>query len=70
MIQLCQGTRALYLVAAKGTWGPGKGSVIARNKRWSWTLWPCLVNKNFQDSSSHRIFGRMYRALNIDENKN
>jgi len=31
---------------------------------------PCLVRKNFQDSPSHRIFGRMYEALNIDENKN
>jgi len=29
----------------------------------------CLVRKNFQDSSSHRIFGRMHEALNIDENK-
>ena len=33
-------------------------------------LRPCLVRKNFQDFPSHRIFGRMYRALNIDENKN
>jgi len=33
-------------------------------------LMPCLVRKNFQDSPSHRIFGRMYGALNIDENKN
>jgi len=31
---------------------------------------PCLVLKIFQDSSSHRIFGRMHGALNIDENKN
>jgi len=31
---------------------------------------PCLVRKKFQDSSSHRIFGRMHGALNIDENKN
>ena len=31
---------------------------------------PCLVRKNFQDSPSHRIFSRMYGALNIDENKN
>jgi len=33
-------------------------------------LKPCLVRKIFQDSPSHRIFSRMYRALNIDENKN
>ena len=33
-------------------------------------LRPCLVRKNFQDSPSHRIFGRMHGALNIDENKN
>jgi hypothetical protein len=33
-------------------------------------LRPCLVSKNFQDSSSHQIFGRMHEALNIDENKN
>jgi len=33
-------------------------------------LRPCLVRKNFQDSLSHRIFSRMYGALNIDENKN
>jgi hypothetical protein len=31
---------------------------------------PYLVRKNFQDFPSNRIFGRMYRALNIDENKN
>ena len=30
----------------------------------------CLVRKNFQDFSSHRIFDRMHEALNIDENKN
>ena len=29
-----------------------------------------LVRKNFQDSPSHRIFGRMHEALNICENKN
>jgi len=33
-------------------------------------LWPCLVLKNFQDSSSHRIFDRMHEVLNIIENKN
>jgi hypothetical protein len=33
-------------------------------------LMPCLVRKKFQDFSSHRIFGRIHRALNIDENKN
>jgi len=33
-------------------------------------LRPCLVRKNFQDSPSHRIFGRMHGVLNIDENKN
>ena len=31
---------------------------------------PCLVRKNFQDSSPHRIFGRMHGELYIDENKN
>ena len=31
---------------------------------------PCLVRKNFQDSPSNRIFGRMHGALNIDKNKN
>ena len=31
--------------------------------------WSCLVHKNFQDSSSHRIFGRMHGALNIGKNK-
>ena len=31
---------------------------------------PCLVRKNFQDSPSHRIFGRMHGVLNIDKNKN
>ena len=31
---------------------------------------PCLVRKNFQDSLSNRIFGRMHGALNIDKNKN
>ena len=30
----------------------------------------CLVRKKFQDSLSHRIFGRMHEVLNIDENKN
>ena len=34
------------------------------------SLRPCLVGKNFQDFPSHRIFDRMYRTLNIDENKN
>jgi hypothetical protein len=34
------------------------------------TLRPCLVRKNFQDSSSYRIFGRMHEVLNIDKNKN
>jgi len=29
-----------------------------------------VVRKNFQDFPSHRIFGRMHGALNIDENKN
>jgi len=33
-------------------------------------LRPCLVRKNFQDYPSHRIFGRMHGALNIDKNKN
>jgi len=33
-------------------------------------LWPCLVRKIFQDSPSHRIFGRMHEVLNIDKNKN
>jgi hypothetical protein len=33
-------------------------------------LWPSLVRKNFQDSLSHWIFGRMHGALNIYENKN
>jgi len=33
-------------------------------------LWPCLVRKIFQDSGSYRIFGRIYRVLNINENKN
>ena len=28
------------------------------------------IRKNFQDSRSHRIFGRMHGVLNIDENKN
>jgi len=27
-------------------------------------------SKNFQDSPSHQIFGRMHGALNIDQNKN
>ena len=31
---------------------------------------PGLVRKNFQDFPSHRIFGRMHGALNINENKN
>jgi hypothetical protein len=26
-------------------------------------------SKNFQDSLSHRIFGQMYGALNVDEKK-
>ena len=26
---------------------------------------PCLVPKNFQDFSSHRIFGHMYGARNV-----
>jgi hypothetical protein len=30
---------------------------------------PCLVLKNFRDSSSHQIFGDMHRALNVDEKK-
>jgi len=33
-------------------------------------LQPCLVRKSFQNSPSHRIFNRMYGALNIDKNKN
>jgi hypothetical protein len=34
-------------------------------------LRPCLVRKFFfQNSPSHRIFGRMHGALNIDENIN
>jgi hypothetical protein len=28
---------------------------------------PRLVSKNFQNSPSHRMFGYMYRVLNIDE---
>jgi hypothetical protein len=28
------------------------------------------IPKNFQDFLSHRIFGRIHEALNIDENKN
>jgi len=31
---------------------------------------PCLVLKIFQDSSSHRIFGRIHRALNINKKNN
>jgi hypothetical protein len=29
-----------------------------------------LVLKNFQDSPSHRMFGHIHGALNVDENKN
>jgi hypothetical protein len=28
---------------------------------------PISFPKNFQDSPSHRIFGRMYGALNVDD---
>ena len=28
---------------------------------------PCLVRKNFQDSTSHRIFSHIQRALNINK---
>ena len=31
---------------------------------------PCLVLKNFQDFSSHRILRHMHGVLNIHENKN
>jgi hypothetical protein len=31
---------------------------------------PCLVPKIFQDFSSHRMFGHMHEALNVDERKN
>jgi len=47
-----------------------------RQPTWVWfgapVVWlrPCLVRKNFQDSPSHRIFGRMHGALNKDKNKN
>jgi hypothetical protein len=30
----------------------------------------CLVSKIFKDSPSHRIFGRMHRALNINRTNN
>jgi transcriptional regulator of NAD metabolism len=30
---------------------------------------PCLVAKNFQDFSSHQMFGHIYVALNLDEKK-
>jgi len=33
-------------------------------------LRPCLVPRNFQEYLSHRIFGRMYGALNIDKKNN
>jgi hypothetical protein len=33
------------------------------------SLRSCLVSKNFQDFPSHRMFGHMYRALNVDEKK-
>jgi len=33
-------------------------------------LMPCLVAKNFQDSSSHRILRHMHEVLNIHKNKN
>ena len=37
----------------------------------SWALFrPCLVRRNFQNSPSYRIFGRMHGALNINKNKN
>ena len=42
----------------------------ARSHRIRWLFQPCLVRKNFQDSLSHQIFGRMHGALNIDKNKN
>jgi hypothetical protein len=45
-------------------------SIVSRNVM-AVLLWPCLVFKkilqNFSDSSSHRIFGHMYEALNIDK---
>jgi hypothetical protein len=34
------------------------------------SLWPCLVFKNFQNSSLPRMFGHIHRALNIDEKNN
>jgi len=33
-------------------------------------LRPRLVRKNFQDFSSHQIFGHMHGALDKDKNKN
>ena len=33
-------------------------------------LRPCLVSRPKTFHSSHRVFGHMYGALNIDENKN
>jgi hypothetical protein len=32
-------------------------------------LRPCLVPKNFQNFLSHRMFGHIHKALNIDEKK-
>jgi len=45
-------------------------TITDKHTQGRWLNRPCLVRKNFQDSPSHRIFGRMHEALNIDENKN
>jgi hypothetical protein len=46
------------------------GTGTPQSRSLSHHIRPCLVRKNFQDSPSHRIFGRMHGALNKDKNKN
>ena len=63
-----------------GGWRGARARVCGEVDRYGWLVsgrdglsfpfLPCLVRKNFQDSPSHRIFGRMHGALNIDKNKN
>ena len=72
---------ATLRVAGRGKYIGVAGSVASPRARDDWTasIW-CLpvwalfssskILQKFSDFSSHRIFRRIHRVLNIDENKN
>jgi len=73
-VRMCNGSAGNMHLSRAAQVGGGRSSSLAPLRKSSAfgaaSCVACLVRKNFQDFSLHQIFGRMYRALNINKNKN